>query len=177
MLRRLPNALSVSRVLLSMFLLLCMASHSWTASLVLFIVSAVTDAIDGPLARKLMVTSRLGGQLDRVGDLSLLIAATAGFAISRTVPVSLVLEFSVSFIASLIYIRLTRRTKRPTEHDEFTLAIGALAFSTILLIIALYLTYLAFGWRLWQLPTALTIVALGGYAKRGRVSAILDRQA
>lgn len=87
----LPNALTIGRVIAApimaglMLLPLVLssgevASISITAAFYLFIASALTDWLDGYLARKLGVTSELGARLDLWADKALVFAFLIGFA-------------------------------------------------------------------------------------------------
>ncbi|MEM8855237.1 MAG: CDP-diacylglycerol--glycerol-3-phosphate 3-phosphatidyltransferase [Pseudomonadota bacterium] len=77
--RLLPNILTVSRCLVVVAIALCLAwpfGELRTAALILFVVAAVTDWLDGFLARALSVTSDFGRMLDPIAD-KLLFAVTA----------------------------------------------------------------------------------------------------
>lgn len=71
----LPNALTVSRIVLTA-LLFIPASHGWRITLVSgFVVAFITDLLDGYLARKLGQTSYLGMRLDSFADYFLIASA------------------------------------------------------------------------------------------------------
>ena len=72
---RLPNLLSLSRVLLTpVFVLLMVERRPWAAFAV-FVAAGLTDALDGFTARTLRLKSTLGLWLDPVADKVLLTAA------------------------------------------------------------------------------------------------------
>ena len=72
---RLPNLLSLSRVLLTpVFVLLMVERRPWAAFAV-FVAAGLTDALDGFTARTLKLKSALGLWLDPVADKVLLTAA------------------------------------------------------------------------------------------------------
>lgn len=79
-LRHFPHLLSVLRASLAVPLILSRAGcapASWLA--VLLVLAAVTDLLDGPLARRLGVTSGAGGYLDAGADCLVVLAAFASF--------------------------------------------------------------------------------------------------
>jgi len=64
----LPNQLTVSRIVLSVVLFVCIAYKLYPAAFVLFIVAASTDWLDGFLARKYGLVTQLGRILDPFAD-------------------------------------------------------------------------------------------------------------
>lgn len=95
MLKYIPNALSLSRVPLSVVLFWALYNDRWELATLLFMIALATDAVDGWFARRFNVTSKLGGDiLEPVCDLALSIAVIAGLyyadAFSIWVPVGLV---------------------------------------------------------------------------------------
>jgi CDP-diacylglycerol---glycerol-3-phosphate 3-phosphatidyltransferase len=65
----LPNVITLSRLVLAVFLfwLIDIGSH-WLASLVVFVVAAATDAIDGYVARRYGLVTKIGRILDPFVD-------------------------------------------------------------------------------------------------------------
>jgi phosphatidylglycerophosphate synthase len=76
-----PNVLSVTRIALMPALLMTamMGSRQWFV--VVLVVSLVTDALDGYLARKLNAFSEFGRTLDSFADYVVLITGIAGIAL------------------------------------------------------------------------------------------------
>lgn len=67
----LPNRLSILRILFIPIIVLFIASQEdglILASCLLFIIAGITDGLDGYLARKMSLTSRLGLYLDPIAD-------------------------------------------------------------------------------------------------------------
>ena len=67
-LRQLPNLLSSIRILIVLPLALTLARHQWVGTLWWFGIAAVSDALDGFLARRFGWQSELGGMLDPLAD-------------------------------------------------------------------------------------------------------------
>ena len=106
-----PNSLTIIRILLiPVFILVFYLPYQWThaAAAALFAVGAVTDWLDGYLARKLDQVSRFGAFLDPVADKLLVavalvllvqadprawLAITAAIIIGREIAVSALREF------------------------------------------------------------------------------------
>lgn len=106
-----PNSLTVIRILLiPVFILVFYLPYKWThaAAAALFAAGAITDWLDGYLARKLNQTSQFGAFLDPVADKLLVavalvllvqadprawLAITAAIIIGREIAVSALREF------------------------------------------------------------------------------------
>lgn len=77
-----PNKLTIARVIITPFFLLALLSgieHRFLIATVIFAVAAVTDAIDGKLARKNNQVTTFGKLLDPVADKMLTTAALLAF--------------------------------------------------------------------------------------------------
>lgn len=71
----LPNQLTVSRLGLAVVLFILISYESWTWSIVVFAAAALTDWLDGYLARKQGLVSPLGRNLDPLVDKVLICGA------------------------------------------------------------------------------------------------------
>jgi CDP-diacylglycerol--glycerol-3-phosphate 3-phosphatidyltransferase len=71
----LPNQLTFLRLVLAVVLFFLIASESWTWCVLVFAVAALTDWLDGYLARKQGITSTLGRNLDPLVDKVLICGA------------------------------------------------------------------------------------------------------
>ena len=63
-----PNLLTLSRLPLAVVLFACIAYEQWLAALLIFGIAALTDWLDGLLARRLNQMSALGRSLDPLID-------------------------------------------------------------------------------------------------------------
>ena len=86
MLQYLPNALTLSRLLLAgpLGFFILQGNYQWALATALL--AAVTDALDGFMARRLGALSRLGAALDPVADKVLVIVAFVCFARTGLLP-------------------------------------------------------------------------------------------
>src|SRR5262245_9321701 len=71
----LPNQLTAARLVLAIVLFVLIAQHWWVACVVVFALAALTDWLDGFLARKQGLTSSLGRNLDPLVDKVLICGA------------------------------------------------------------------------------------------------------
>ncbi len=90
-LRHLPNALTILRMLLVPLLALRVLQHDYTAALCITFIAAITDALDGLLARRFGWQSRLGGILDPLADKLMLIVSFVVLTMVGAIPLWLTL--------------------------------------------------------------------------------------
>jgi CDP-diacylglycerol---glycerol-3-phosphate 3-phosphatidyltransferase len=91
MLKLVPNILTFGRLVLTILFLIMLLYipqamdriYTFDAALAVFMIAALTDIIDGPVARKLNVTSKLGRMLDPLADKILICGSFVCFAIIR----------------------------------------------------------------------------------------------
>ena len=93
---QLPNALTVSRMVMALPLLWLLASARWQAALVLALVAGATDVLDGFLAKRYGWQSVLGGILDPIADKLLLSVCFLGLWSSGQLPTWIVARRSMS---------------------------------------------------------------------------------
>ena len=85
-----PNRITIARILLVVPLMICLLNMNseWTAArhvgLVLFVVMAISDGLDGFLARRLKEETPLGRFLDPVADKLLIVTTVVLLAIDGT---------------------------------------------------------------------------------------------
>ncbi|MFW5825753.1 MAG: CDP-alcohol phosphatidyltransferase family protein [Marinobacter sp.] len=86
-----PNGLSLIRMLLVIPFAWALASGHYREALLLFVIAAVTDGLDGFLARCCGWKSRLGAILDPLADKLLMVTAFLVLALTGVVPLWLFL--------------------------------------------------------------------------------------
>jgi cardiolipin synthase (CMP-forming) len=86
----LPNALCILRMLLVAPCVLALLGGHYDVSLLIFGIAAVSDGLDGWLAKTFGWTSRLGKILDPIADKLLLVGIFIALAVLERVPVWLV---------------------------------------------------------------------------------------
>ncbi len=64
----LPNRLSLLRILFIPIILVCMVYGFPFSAFILFIIAGITDGLDGYIARRLSMSSKLGLNLDPIAD-------------------------------------------------------------------------------------------------------------
>ncbi len=112
----LPNALSLCRLMLAPVAVWAILEGRYREALGVFAVAAVTDALDGPLARRLRCTTRFGAYLDPLADKALLSASYVALGWSGLVPWWLV---GLIFGRDLMILALAGAALLFTKHRDF----------------------------------------------------------
>ena len=81
-----PNTLTLIRILLTPVFAICLIRHLFDGALFVFVVAAITDGLDGLVARLFKRKTTLGAYLDPAADKLLLITAFVTLAIQRMIP-------------------------------------------------------------------------------------------
>jgi cardiolipin synthase len=82
----LPNLLTLARLLLAPFVFAAIIGGRHTSALLLFACAALTDGLDGLLARRFGQVTSIGGYLDPIADKFLLSGVYLALAIAGSVP-------------------------------------------------------------------------------------------
>jgi len=104
-----PNLLTLVRLLLAPFVFRAITDSQHIAALLLFVCAALTDGLDGLLARRLGQTTSAGALLDPIADKLLLSGVYLALAVAGSVPwwlVIVVLGRDVFLLASSAIVML-----------------------------------------------------------------------
>lgn len=80
------NLITILRIILVPIFIICLITHRTSASLIIFIIASVSDALDGFIARVFHQKSNLGAHLDPLADKILLMSAYITLAIFKVIP-------------------------------------------------------------------------------------------
>jgi len=81
-----PNSLTLLRILLTPLFAIYLIRHLWVGALVVFAIAAVTDGLDGFIARVYRQKTMLGTYLDPAADKLLLLTAFITLAVQGFIP-------------------------------------------------------------------------------------------
>jgi cardiolipin synthase (CMP-forming) len=85
-LKQLPNILTAARLLAAPYILYLLWTGEYRTALVWFSIASFTDVLDGFLARRLRVTSKIGALLDPVADKVLLSGSFLTLGLKGVIP-------------------------------------------------------------------------------------------
>lgn len=186
----LPNRVTVTRVLLIVpFVVLMLYQNEpdwghWAryGALAIFAVMAISDAVDGYLARKTGQRSRLGYFLDPLADKLLITTACILLAIENTgVPgailppwvVAIIIGKDVLWLAGVLIIQFStgHLSIPPSKLGRASTCAQLLMVTAVLLYPDIARLSLDFGWWLtnilWWSAAALAILTLADYTRMG----------
>lgn len=83
--RHIPNLLSAARLVLAPYLFVLLWRRQYALALAFSVVAGLTDGLDGLLARRFQVSSRLGAYLDPIADKVLLSGAFLTLALDGAI--------------------------------------------------------------------------------------------
>ncbi|MDP9193461.1 MAG: CDP-alcohol phosphatidyltransferase family protein [Acidobacteriota bacterium] len=140
--RHLPNILTFARFLLVPCFLLASMRHWYTAAFVLFVTAAVTDILDGMIARRLNVRSRLGALLDPAADKTLMVCGFIYYTFAGDLPVKaipgwltfavFIRDFLIAITAYLMYTRVQITRFPPSVAGKVSTVLQAITLATVI---------------------------------------------
>jgi cardiolipin synthase len=83
--KHIPNLLSAARLALAPYLFALLWRREYTLALAVCVIAGLTDGLDGLLARRMRVSSRLGAYLDPIADKILLSGAFLTLALDGAI--------------------------------------------------------------------------------------------
>ena len=142
--KNIPNILSLIRLLLvPVFVLLFFAEKTFAAAAV-FVISGITDVLDGFIARKFGFISNLGKVLDPLADKLTQMSAFVCLYIAKLIPLWMPVVYFLKELATVIGALLVfRKGKVVVKSHVF----GKLA---TVFVFAFVLTVILFGYKLSQ---------------------------
>lgn len=152
----LPNLLSVSRLLLTPFAVRTVLTGQYGAALWIFAIAALTDGLDGLLARRMGCPTRLGAYLDPLADKVLLSGTYVALGLSGLTPWWLV---GLIFGRDLLILALAGAALLFTHYREFPPTVwGKLSTAVQILVAVLVIVGRAFP--AVELPPAPLVLAV-----------------
>ena len=151
--------LTISRIIATPFIVYAMLLHYWIPAFLLFIAAAITDFLDGYIARILCQETFLGALLDPLADKILLISCFTTLACTDSLPFTIPQWFIILLllresliISGFLFLFLSKKniTIKPTR-------IGKLATLTHSLFIIWLISCYFFKW----MPIKTYYIALG----------------
>jgi cardiolipin synthase len=153
--RHIPNALTIGRMLAVVPIGWWLHDEDYAPATVLFLIAALTDALDGLLARACGWQSRLGGVLDPIADKLLMLISAAMLCWNGLLPVWLLLLMLTRDLLIVTGALVHHRWFEPFQPQPSVLGKLCTAFQ-ILLLVAVMLERIEWFHADWIPPLLLT---------------------
>ena len=167
----LANKITILRILLIPFFISFILYSKWEMALIIFIIAAVSDGIDGYLARTLKQRTELGRILDPIADKILILSAFIAFSVVKDLPAAIKLPRYVPIViisrdaiivlgVLLIYFMKGKIEIKPTIISKITTFLQMITVISILL-------KLAVSGILWNITVGFTVYSGLDYIIKG----------
>jgi cardiolipin synthase len=173
--RHLPNILTAARFVLVPCFLLASMRHLFTVALVLFVTAAVTDVLDGMIARRMNLRSRLGALLDPAADKTLMVCGFIYYTFARDLRLAIpgwltfavfIRDFLIVVTAYLMYTRVRVTRFPPSTAGKASTLLQAVTLAVVVAVNA-FLPALGRAVEvLFRLSMLLTLYSGWGYLRR-----------
>jgi len=167
-----PNLLSMLRILLVPIFIIYMLNNRMLASLIVFIIAGISDALDGFIARVFHQKTNLGAHLDPLADKILLISAYVTLAIFNLIPSWLAVLTISRDVIILLGVLVLYLNRYPVRIKPSILSKATTCMQVVTILIALSKGYLDIQflkvYSVWV--TALVTIASGlQYMRQGLI--------
>jgi cardiolipin synthase (CMP-forming) len=140
-----PNSLTILRILLIPVYIGFMTYGQFGAALLSLLLAGLTDAVDGPIARKLNQRTRLGTFLDPLADKLLLTSGFISLAILHLVPSWLVILVVSRDVILLLGTAVAHLTNSPIDITPTFLGKGTTLLQLAYVLLVVLMTWLGYG--------------------------------
>jgi cardiolipin synthase len=174
--RHLPNILTILRLLLVPCFLGASIEGMYNVAFVIFVTAAVTDILDGMIARRLNVRSRLGALLDPAADKTLMVCGFIYYTFADNLPVRAIpgwMTFSVFirdalivFFAYLLYTRVHVTRFPPSVAGKTSTVLQAITLAAAIAVNGFLPGLAGFVDLLFRLSLVVTLYSGWDYLRR-----------
>jgi cardiolipin synthase len=174
--RHIPNILTFARLLLVPCFLWASMRGMYVTAFIIFVSAAVTDVLDGWLARRLDVRSRLGALLDPAADKTLMVCGFLYYTFAAKLPVIelpgwltftvFIRDFLIAMFAYLMYTRVHITRFPPTVWGKISTVLQAVTLAAVIATNAFAPVLRPFTELLFRASLLMTLFSGWGYMRR-----------
>ena len=172
----LPNILTLGRLALVPCFLYASMRGMYTAAFVIFVSAALTDILDGAIARRMNLRSKLGAILDPAADKTLMICGFLYYTFAAGLPrVSIpgwltftvfIRDAMIVFFAYLMYTRIRVTRFPPTVWGKTSTLLQAVTLAAAIAVNGILPGLLGFSQLLFRLSLFMTLFSGWDYLRR-----------
>lgn len=174
--KHLPNLLTLLRLILVPCFLAASMQRMYVAAFVIFVSAAVTDFLDGLIARRLNVRSRLGALLDPAADKTLMVCGFIYYTFASDLPVVtipgwltftvFIRDFLIALFAYLMYTRIHITRFPPSVWGKTSTVLQAVTLATAIAVNGFLPQLRTFVEVLFKLSLLMTLFSGWHYMRR-----------
>ena len=171
-----PNILTLGRLLLVPCFLVASMKGMYTTAFVIFVSAAVTDILDGMIARRWNLRSRIGALLDPAADKTLMVCGFVYYTFADRLPVAnipgwltftvFIRDFLIAFFAYLMYTRIHISKFPPTVFGKASTVLQAVTLAAVIASNAFAPGLLTLAEVLFRVSLVLTLFSGWHYLRR-----------
>jgi cardiolipin synthase (CMP-forming) len=171
-----PNILTFARLLLVPCFLVASMRGMYATAFVIFVSAAVTDILDGAIARRMNLRSRLGALLDPAADKTLMVCGFLYYTFAGNLPrlalpgwltfTVFIRDFLIAVFAYLMYTRVHVTRFPPSIAGKTSTVLQAVTLATAIAVNAFLPQVRPFAELLFRLSLLMTLFSGWGYLRR-----------
>jgi cardiolipin synthase len=127
----LPNLITIARLIGVPVVVWLIADGFFAAAFWLFVLSGISDGIDGYIARRFDMQSELGAYLDPIADKALMVAVYLSLLFAGLMPLWLVIAVTARDLLIVGAVNLAWLMDRPMEIRVFAISRATTAFQIV----------------------------------------------
>ena len=169
-----PNILTLLRLLLVPCFIAASLQRMYVAAFVIFISAALTDILDGWIARKLNQRSRIGAILDPAADKLLMVSGYIFYTVAPALKIPVWLTFTVfirdfliALFAYLLYTRVRVKKFPPSWAGKTSTVLQASALGAAIAVNGLLPNIVWLAELLFRVALVMTLFSSWDYLRRG----------
>jgi cardiolipin synthase len=172
----LPNILTLGRLVLVPCFLWASTQRMYTLAFAIFVTAAVTDILDGAIARRMNLRSRLGAILDPAADKTLMVCGFLYYTFAAGLPrvtmpgwltfTVFIRDVLMVFFAYLMYTRIRITRFPPTVWGKTSTVLQAVTLAAVIAVNGFLPGLLGFAHLLFRLSLLMTLFSGWDYMRR-----------
>jgi len=172
-----PNLLTLLRLVLIPFFIYASMRDAFNVAFIIFVTAAVTDILDGFIARRFNQRSRLGALLDPAADKTMMICGYVFYTFDTTVPHRIpgwltftvfIRDFVIVIFAYLLYTRVQVKKFPPSWAGKVSTVLQASTLATTIAFNGFATWARLLLEVLFRLTVVMTLFSGWDYLRRGR---------
>ncbi|MEO8382375.1 MAG: CDP-alcohol phosphatidyltransferase family protein [Acidobacteriota bacterium] len=174
--KHIPNILTILRLFLVPCFLWASFERMFVTAFAIFLSAAVTDILDGMIARRLNVRSRLGALLDPAADKTLMVSAFLFYTFASRLPALgfpgwltftvFIRDFLIGAFAYLMYTRVNISRFPPSPAGKASTVLQAVTIAVVIAANAFAPGLVRFAEILFRVSLFMTLFSAWGYMRR-----------